>query len=176
MPTRLITATGALLLMLAACAAPRDETSAGPHLSTPPHPDAVSFSGHWYAVFDLHISWHEAKAHCEALGGHLATITSQEEQDFITELADGRYLFLGASDEIAEDTWLWITGEPWDFTYWMEGQPNNYGGAEDYLATSDGGKWVDVDAEGDDFWMPTGFICEWSPGLSSTGYHSPNDQ
>ena len=43
----------------------------------------------------------------------------------------------------------------------MEGQPNNYGGDENYLATYDGGEWVDVAVSGDDFWMPTGFICEW---------------
>ena len=38
---------------------------------------------------------------------------------------------------------------------------NDYTGAENYLATYDGGKWVDVDVSGDDFWMPTGYICEW---------------
>ena len=41
------------------------------------------------------------------------------------------------------------------------GQPNNWSGDEHYLGTYDGGEWVDVWAEGDDFWMPTGFLCEW---------------
>ncbi len=168
--------TAIAMLLLSACGGSRDAATVSFDPATPPHPDAVFFNGHWYAAFDIHLSWHEAKAHCEALGGHLATITSQAEQDFITELADGRYLYLGASDEIEEDVWVWITGEPWDFTYWMEGQPNNYGGAEDYLATYDGGEWVDVDDFGDSFWMPTGFLCEWSPGLSSTGYQSPQDR
>ena len=43
----------------------------------------------------------------------------------------------------------------------MKGQPNDYSGSEDYLATYDGGEWVDVDHSGAGFWMPTGYICEW---------------
>ena len=37
----------------------------------------------------------------------------------------------------------------------------NYDGKEHYLATYDRGEWVDVAADGDGFWMPKGFICEW---------------
>jgi hypothetical protein len=43
----------------------------------------------------------------------------------------------------------------------MKGQPNNYGGNEHCLATYDGGEWVDVADDGNGFWMPTGYICEW---------------
>jgi hypothetical protein len=42
-----------------------------------------------------------------------------------------------------------------------KGQPSNYGGNENYLATYAEGQWVDVADEGEGFWMPTGFICEW---------------
>jgi hypothetical protein len=124
---------------------------------------AATFQGHSYMVVipEKDLEWHQAKAACEALGGHLATITSKEEQAFITKLADGRYLFLGATDEKVEGTYVWVTGEPFTFTDWMEGQPNNYGDAENWLATYDGGQWVDVANEGSAFWMPTGYICEW---------------
>jgi hypothetical protein len=44
----------------------------------------------------------------------------------------------------------------------MDGQPNDYGGSEAFLATYDDGEWVDVEGKGEAFWMPTGFICEWS--------------
>jgi len=50
---------------------------------------------------------------------------------------------------------------PFLYTCWMSGQPKNHGGNENYLATYDKGEWVDVAAEGDGFWTPTGFICEW---------------
>ncbi len=123
--------------------------------------DAVAFGGHRYKVFEHDGTWHEAKARCEAMGGHLACIESESEQRFVADLAEGRYLSLGATDADAEDHWVWVNGSPFVFTCWLDGQPNNYGGDENYLATYDGGDWVDVAAEGHGFWMPTGFLCEW---------------
>jgi hypothetical protein len=95
------------------------------------------------------------------MGGYLAVIESEEEQAFIAELADERYLSLGATDEGEEGVWVWVNGAPFEYTKWYPDQPNNYAGEEHYLATYDYGDWVDVAAEGEDFWMPTGFICEW---------------
>jgi hypothetical protein len=92
--------------------------------------------------------------------GYLCCIETEAEQKFIAKLANGRYLSLGATDEGDEGTWVWLNGAKWQYTCWMDGQPNNYGGNENYLATYDGGEWVDVAAEGQGFWMPTGFICE----------------
>ena len=123
--------------------------------------DAVKFNGHAYKIFAEKISWHEAKKKCEAMGGYLVCIETKAEQGFITKLAKGKYYYLGATDEKKEDEWQWVNGAPWKFTDWMAGQPNNYGGKEHYLATYDEGKWVDVAAEGDGFWMPIGYICEW---------------
>jgi hypothetical protein len=123
--------------------------------------DAVAFGGHWYKVFIEAGSWHEKKARCEAMGGYLACIETEEEQRFIAGLADNQYLSLGATDEGEEDTWVWVNGAVFDYACWMGGQPNNWGECEHFLATYDGGDWVDVAADGDDFWMPTGFICEW---------------
>ena len=123
---------------------------------------ASSFGGHHYLVFDEveDLSWQSAKLACEALGGHLAVITSKEEAEFINQLANGAYLFLGATDQEEEGTWVWIDGSEWSYTNWYPDQPNDYDD-EDYLATYDEGEWVDVDASGDAFWMPTGYICEW---------------
>ena len=92
----------------------------------------------------------------------MALVTSLGEAGFIAGLCDGRYMFLGASDSEAEGEWKWVDGTSWEFTHWMDGQPNDYGGREDYLATYDDGEWVDVESRGGGFWMPTGFICEWS--------------
>ncbi len=142
------------LLALSGC-------SSLPFMSPPWPEDAVEFGGHHYKVFESMASWHEKKALCEAMGGYLACIETAEEQAFIAKLADERYLSLGGTDEEEDYEWKWVNGAEWDFTAWYPDQPNNYGGTEDYLATYDEGLWVDVDAEGEDFWMPTGFICEW---------------
>ena len=144
------------LLALCACGETRPATATSAHPS-----DAVAFMGHWYKVFDDKVSWHEAKTRCEQAGGRLVCIETEAEQRFIAKLAEGRYLYLGATDETEEGTYVWLNGAPFTYCCWMEGQPNNYGGDENYLATYDGGDWVDVANDGDGFWMPTGYICEW---------------
>jgi hypothetical protein len=125
-------------------------------------PDATEFAGHWYKVFDGEdLTWAQKRDKCREQGGYLCCIESEAEQAFVARLADGRYLSLGATDEAREDAWQWVNGAAWKYECWMGGQPNNYGGDEHYLATYDGGDWVDVAAEGGGFWMPTGYICEW---------------
>jgi hypothetical protein len=125
--------------------------------------DAAGFEGHHYLIFDEveDLTWAKGKQKCESLGATLAVITTKEEAEFIAQLIDGRYLFLGATDAAEEGTWEWVDGSAWGFTSWMSGQPNDYGGSEDYLATYDDGEWVDVEEEGAGFWMPTGYLCEW---------------
>lgn len=92
-------------------------------------------NGHWYQRFDNTMSWHDAKAYGESLGGYLATITSQEENDFIySNLAttSPQVPWLGATDEVEEGVWRWVTGETWSYTNWYPGEPNNFC-EEDYL-------------------------------------------
>ncbi len=136
--------------------------------------DAIEFNGHWYKVIEVEgPSWEEKRQICNSLGGYLCCVETAEEQEFIAGLADGRYLSLGATDKEAEGEWKWINGAPFDYTAWMSGQPNNYGSEEHYLATYDEGLWVDVATEGRDFWMPTGFICEWQGAAERQGEQSP---
>ena len=147
-------------LLLTSCQQRRGEPSKesdGPAAAA----KGVEFGGHWYRAFDNKVSWQQARERCRKLGGYLCCIDSKEEQEFIAKLANGRYLYLGGTDEEEEGDWKWVDGAPFGYTCWMSGQPNNYGGDENYLATYDEGEWVDVAAEGDGFWMPTGFICEW---------------
>lgn len=149
----------AIVLSVAGCGGGEvaPQAPARPHLI-----DAVEFNGHWYKVIEVEgTSWHEQQDICESMGGYLCCIETPEEQEFIASLADSRYLSLGATDEEEEGEWQWVNGAPFEYTAWMSGQPNNYGEEEHYLATYDDGLWVDVASEGDDFWMPTGFICEW---------------
>jgi hypothetical protein len=131
----------------------------------PPEPpvESTEFGGHHYLIVDDvdDLSWSMAKIACEEMGAHLAVVTDEAEAQFVTELCDGRYLYLGATDKDDEGKWGWVDGSAWEYTNWMKGQPNDYTGSEDYLATYDDGEWVDVDRSGDGFWMPTGYLCEW---------------
>ncbi len=109
--------------------------------NTPPDP----LEGHSYQIVVEDATWQEAYDRAAAAGGHLATITSQEEYDTICALADQamaetgvRYLWLGARR--GSGGWTgsdcWITGEEWSFQLWYPGEPSGQdtdGTVEDVL-------------------------------------------
>lgn len=97
-----------------------------------------SVNGHQYAVIaDAGISWDEASAAAAALPGgswHLATITNEAEQNFVSALSmAGEAFWLGgfqmAGSSGAGDGWSWVTGEALGFTNWAAGEANDYYGA-----------------------------------------------
>jgi len=121
------------------------------------------------------MSWEEAKAYCESLGGYLVTITSAEEQKFIEDYINekgykNKRFWLGFSDVAKEGTWNWVTGESNKYTNWGKSLDNGYEGTQDYAAlvgfdTTYGagkkvnfGQWDDVQkSKQSDCY----FICEW---------------
>ncbi len=130
-----------------------------------------TFDDHEYSVIDKSMTWYEAKAYCENLGGHLVTITSQEEQFFIQNLFfdQNKACWLGANKN-SENIWTWVTSESWNYENWAEGEPNNYlNRGENCLTAENNGLWNDLLGTGD----PTGkgiedmfFICEWEDDFS----------
>ena len=94
-------------------------------------------TGHDYQRIDVPMTWQEAKEYCERHGGHLATATSAAENQFIYEnFGRDHVCWLGATDEENEGTWKWVTGEPWEYENWNEGEPTNgdsESGRENYL-------------------------------------------
>ncbi len=119
------------------------------------------FNGHTYCVFDLHSDWKTAKEYCESLGGHLATITSKEENDFLYGfMKESGYqdAFFGFTDEVEEGNWQWVTGESVSYTNWKDGEPNNDQGSENYAMFYHNytDQWNDWN-----FGEVTAFICEW---------------
>jgi len=151
------------------------------------------FEGSVYQVFDVGMTWYEAKAYCESIGGHLATVTSQAEQDYIMGQLTGynkNIYWLGGTDATHEGQWEWVTGEPFEYTNWDYGEPNNDHGIEHYLhiyrtwdtpELNRANKWNDLsyDAHGynDGFYSLyyTGFICEWTSGYQSNVKSIPGD-
>lgn len=94
-------------------------------------------NGHDYERIDTSMSWDDAKEFCEDSDGHLATITSRDENDFVfEELAEdvSSSLWLGGTDESRENSWRWVTGEEWDYDNWNSGQPNDKNDGQDYLS------------------------------------------
>ncbi len=123
---------------------------------------ALEYNGHIYAVFDIAKTWEETEALCESWGGHLVTITNADEQAFVSEITNklGKHCLLGGTDVERESEWKWITGEPFSYSKWSSGEPNNVGD-EDYLLIyyNQGNTWNDVPNTGSS--SAYGFVCEW---------------
>lgn len=147
--------------------------------------DAVEFNGHHYKAYDGPLSWRDAKTYCESLGGHLVTITSKEENDFILNLikeTNYTVYLIGFTDEKEEGNWTWVTGEAVTYTNWgintdghsqpdnwYEPDGQNYGAIVSRYTYGMGaeGTWDDTfsDSSNGDYCSngSFSFICEWEP-------------
>jgi len=104
-------------------------------------------NGHYY-VTAAPMIWTDSEALAVSVGGHLASITSREEQDFIeTRLMDdlGGDFWIGLTDEEIEGTFVWTSGEPLDYTNWGGGQPDDWQAGEDYVHIRNDKTWNDND-------------------------------
>ena len=127
----------------------------------------AEYRGHYYKIFTGTYSWDEARDKCNALGGYLAAITSAGEQAFIESLNTGNSkLWIGGYRDEAFN-WYWVTGEPWDYTNWGSGEPNNQG--NETCASVWPQLWNDLTNSS---WEQSGYICEWdsdAPDVPSLG-------
>lgn len=146
-------------------------------------------NGHSYEFVHVAggITWTDASLAAQTLGGHLATVTSEAENEFIFGLIendgsawktvgqDTRGPWLGGFQTEAQaepDEWLWVTGEDFSYSNWAlsaDGtqQPFDRPVNEDwlhFLAPGQGTRastWNDLlNDGGNPSDMPTGFIVE----------------
>lgn len=132
------------------------ENSSGDKLLNPTN-------GHYYQKINQYITWIGAKNECERQGGYLVTITSQEENAwYLLNINQDEGLWMGATDEVVEGTWEWVTGENFNYSYWTNGEPNDMDGGQDYLRSYWGSSptWDD-DGGPRDFSVTLKFSCEW---------------
>ena len=103
-----------------------------------------SANGNYYEALSVVNTWtvaHDLAASSLYLGiqGHLATITSREENDFILEMVLPKAYYgywiggmqIGGPEPLAG--WRWITDEPWNFSNWDTNEPNDARGSENFL-------------------------------------------
>jgi hypothetical protein len=101
-------------------------------------------NGHWYkAVINTNgLNWTQADLLARSEGGHLATISSDAENQFVFSLINSPEFFSGVGGngsgpaiggyqpdgQPAVDVgWAWETGEPWAYSNWFPGQPDDLG-------------------------------------------------
>ncbi|KAA5538700.1 hypothetical protein FYK55_26670 [Roseiconus nitratireducens] len=114
-------------------------------------PVAEGGNGHYYqlVISDKPVTWHEAalksaNTYFRGLPGHLASVTSAAEDEFIVgqliRQEPIRGIWIGLTDVLKESQFQWITGEPVEYTHWANvptQQPDNFReadwhGGEDY--------------------------------------------
>jgi len=105
--------------------------------------DWSEFEGHCYLFNQNAESWQSAETDCINVGGHLASIHSETEKDFVCSIIVNKVrTWLGASDIVTEGQWVWTDGTPWDFVDWTSDQPSN-GSGEDCLYMLDSNSFAD---------------------------------
>ena len=82
-----------------------------------------------YELVKADVSWTEANDLCIAKGGHLATITTAEEQKQLSEMAEKaglKYIWIGGYTSVRDNNAYghWVTGEPFEYTAWYPGEPS----------------------------------------------------
>jgi hypothetical protein len=127
-------------------------------------------NGHWYRVFNDPRDWNSANAQCSLIGAHLGTVTTAAEDDFVKDLvgrSGGDQPWLGASQlsgQSASFGWSWITGEPWIYTGWCLGEPNDSGVDERFLQYhSSSCGW------NDNRLLDCSYVAEWSADCNNDG-------
>jgi hypothetical protein len=145
-------------------------------------------NGHWYAavISKAPLSWTAARDSASGLGGHLATLTSAEENSWVYErVASSAQLWSGPQGPYLgayRDTtlgcgslcgWQWVTREVWGFSSWDPGNPS--GGDEAFLHFGNtvpcwcpGPHWNDI-ADSNGSWPISAFITEWSADCNNDG-------
>ena len=134
-------ATKSAIVLSAVCLlySTRVEAQVGPSIlwST-----AVGGNGHTYALTLARDTWTASEAAAVAAGGHLVSITSQAEQDFVvanflTGAGATSPFWIGLTDQPNHDSRSytnWTTGEAVTYANFFPGEPNNLKSDEDYVA------------------------------------------
>ncbi len=142
----------AIWMIILCCAAPATAT-----------PIQWEDNGNYYEYIAFRGTWDDANADAGAHTyggsiGHLATLTTALENDFVWSIFPKTWAWLGGyqigtPNPVNEPNgnWAWVTGETWEFTNWAWGQPNDLGWKQnqDYLQFwsniwSNKGTWNDM--------------------------------
>uniref|UniRef100_A0A4W6D3G1 Brevican n=1 Tax=Lates calcarifer TaxID=8187 RepID=A0A4W6D3G1_LATCA len=109
-------------------------------------PGWEKFQGFCYRHFTKRQSWEAAEQHCRMCGGHLISVMTPEEQDYINDKYR-EYQWIGLNDRTIEGDFRWSDGNPLLYENWYRGQPDSYFlSGEDcaVMVWHDGGHWSDV--------------------------------
>ncbi len=115
-------------------------------------------TGHYYYLLGA-TNWTTSEQWAEDLGGHLATITTANLQNWIFDNFAGsgalnRNLWIGLTNSTGTTNYAWASGQT-NITYvnWLNGEPSNICGTSIYTGilgatNAQPGRWIATDANG----------------------------
>lgn len=87
---------------------------------------AIEWKGHYYKPFKMQMTWYEAKAFCESMGGHLVTAETAEENEILKRILwksesnrHKQYWYGGFFN--GNSGWMWVTGSSINYSDWTKG-------------------------------------------------------
>lgn len=120
------------------------------------------YSSHSYCYFDSQMTWTQARDFAESLGGHLVTINSREERDFMAANFPDTFGWIGIIN--AGGDLAWVTGEPVEYTDICQDQPSNFDDYGIYGFIYNNMQWGFT--YNDDVEYHYGFYVEWDQAMS----------
>ncbi len=108
-------------------------------ISTGAVPSLYSANGHYYELIISPLNFNDALAAAEqkvynGRKGHLATVATQEEYNFVTTAFTIQNVWIAATDNAVEGTFRWVAGPEigqrvaLSSALWAPGEPNNQSG------------------------------------------------
>ncbi|XP_038078467.1 macrophage mannose receptor 1-like [Patiria miniata] len=116
--------------------------------------------------------WNQAEEFCHERGGHLASIHSEDDNNYILNLIGdnlvGQSYWIGLREYAVEGDYKWCDGSAVDYTRWRPNEPNDGGGSEQCAELKPDGTWNDENCG-----EAVPFICMKSDGSTGPVTHAP---
>ena len=126
------------------------------------------FDEHMFKTFENKLAWSVANIACEAMGGHLVNVTSQQKNEFLNKIAvdsNDSHIRIWTGGYWDGTTITWRNDETSEYANWesslpfsLEGQPSAH-----YIYLN----YTFWNANDDD--PNQGYICEWDYDMSDSG-------
>ncbi|KAL0970682.1 hypothetical protein UPYG_G00245650 [Umbra pygmaea] len=126
-----------VLLLLTAVFALGESSDPGKHKPCPK--GWFEYQSHCYLIDKTARTWLDAEHHCIYLGedvesehhskkfvGHLASVHSYEESQYLQALVQTVTFPLWVGGSAREGRWFWSDGSKFDYKNWAKGKPENY--------------------------------------------------
>ncbi|CAL1543038.1 unnamed protein product [Lymnaea stagnalis] len=138
---------------------PRPPTTPRPNINCPGRwwEDDPNSDNCYFIQLDMQ-TWLDARTSCQNEGGDLASITSVQEQFYLSARLmsfTANFFWIGANDRATENGFQWSDSSPFSFLNWNTGQPNNAQDSDCVALMKQTGRWDDLPCT-----ARYGYICK----------------